>query len=144
MNRNPKKTAGIIGIAVLLTGLIVLLVLDIPMAQEVAREMSLTPTPEPPVPGSVMAVTPDPSLPTSAPVLRSGSRGEEVESLQIRLKDLGYYQGEIDGQFGGGTKEAVTAFQKANGLNADGIVGEETKTLLFSPYAKPNSGSGNQ
>ena len=137
MKKNPKTTAGLIALALLLAGLIFMLVKLIPVAQEVRREMSLTPTPLPPVPASVMAVTPDPAQPTAPPVLRTGSKGQEVKDLQSRLAGLGYYTGEIDGEFGPGTKEAVTAFQKANGLEADGIVGEETSKLLFSVNAKP-------
>ena len=124
---------------VLLAGCIVLATYMLPTIKEVQREMSLTPTPLPPVPASVMAVTPDPAEPTAPPVLRTGSKGQDVKDLQSRLAGLGYYTGEIDGEFGPGTKEAVTAFQKANGLEADGIVGEETSKLLFSVNAKPFS-----
>ena len=137
MKKNPKTIIGLISMAVLLGAMVFLLTMIIPARQEWQEEISVTPTPLPPVPASVMAVTPDPSVPTSAPVLRAGSRGEEVKELQSRLYTLGYYKGEIDGQFGAGTKEAVIAFQKANGLGADGIVGEETKNILFSPNAKP-------
>ena len=137
MKKNPKAIAGLVAAAVLLAALLFMVVKLIPVAQEVRREMSLTPTPLPPVPASVMAVTPDPSLPTAAPVMRTGSKGQEVKDLQTRLSALGYYNGKIDGEFGPGTKEAVTAFQKANGLEADGIVGEETRELLFSVNAKP-------
>ena len=99
--------------------------------------MSLTPTPEPAWPASVMQVTRDPMLPTPEPVLRSGSAGDAVKNLQSRLAVLGYYTAEIDGQFGAGTKEAVMLFQRANGLDPDGIVGQETREVLFSPNAKP-------
>ena len=139
MKKNPKTIAGLAGMAVLLAALLFMVVKLIPVAQEVQREMSLTPTPLPPVPASVMAVTPDPSLPTAAPVMRTGSKGQEVKDLQTRLSALGFYNGDIDGVFGPGTKEAVTAFQKTNGLEADGIVGEETRELLFSVNAKPFS-----
>lgn len=139
MKKNPKAIAGLVAAAVLLAALLFMVVKLIPVAQEVRREMSLTPTPLPPVPASVMAVTPDPSLPTAAPVMRTGSKGQEVKDLQTRLSALGYYNGKIDGEFGPETKEAVTAFQKANGLEADGIVGEETRELLFSVNAKPFS-----
>ena len=54
-------------------------------------------------------------------------------------KVLGYYADEIDGQFGAGTKAAVIDFQKANGLEADGMVGSETKAILYSPQAKPKT-----
>ena len=100
--------------------------------------MSLTPTPLPPVPDSVMAVTPDPAAPTQAPVLRNGSKGQEVKDVQSRLASLGYYdRNQIDGEYGSGTREAVRAFQKMNGLDADGIVGTETREVLFSSDAKP-------
>ena len=139
MKKNPKVIAGIIGIAVLLAGCIVLATYMIPTIGEVRREMSLTPTPLPDIPGSVMAVTLDPSAPTPEPVLRTGSRGDDVKTLQGRLHDLGYYTDEIDGQFGAGTKAAVIDFQKANGLEADGMVGSETKAILYSPQAKPKT-----
>ena len=139
MKKNPKTIAGLAVMAVLLAALLFMVIRLIPVAQEVRREMSLTPTPLPPVPANVMAVTPDPSLPTAAPVMRAGSKGQEVKDLQTRLSALGCYNGDIDGEFGPGTKEAVTAFQKANGLEADGIVGEETRALLFSVNAKPFS-----
>lgn len=57
-----------------------------------------------------------------------GSVGSNVLIIQERLKNLGYYTGEVDGVFGAGTQNAVIEFQKANGLIPDGIVG--TKTLM--------------
>ena len=84
-----------------------------------------------------MAVTPDPSLPTAEPVLRNGMTGEAVKNLQSRLYTLGYYTAEIDGQYGAVTKDAVLTFQRINGLDADGIVGAETRNVLFSSEAKP-------
>jgi len=139
MTKNPKVIAGIIGIVVLLAGCIVLATYMIPTIKEVRREMSLTPTPIPDSPDSVMAVTRDPAAATPEPVLRTGSRGDEVVSLQTRLLQLGYYADEIDGQFGAKTKTAVIDFQQANGLEADGMVGAETKALLYSSQAKPKS-----
>ncbi len=59
-----------------------------------------------------------------------------MEELQKRLQALGYYTGEIDGQFGPGTREAVVAFQKNNGLDADGLAGTETLKVLYSQEAK--------
>lgn len=60
------------------------------------------------------------------PVLRKGSRGEEVRELQQRLNASGYSCGMIDGIFGQKTLEAVTAFQADRGLAVDGIVGAKT------------------
>ena len=73
---------------------------------------------------------------TPEPALHTGSKGEKVWKLQERLKELGYYQGEIDGQFGPGTRDAVIAFQKNNGLDADGLAGEETQKVLYGEDAK--------
>ena len=151
MLKNPKTIAGLIALAVLLILGGILLSQMIPAARETLREMSLTPTPIPPEPASVWKVTPDPSLPTAEPVLRSGSRGEDVTNVQSRLKNLGYYTGEVDGQYGAGTKEAVTVFQRQNGLDADGVVGAETRQALFSTAAKayvpehtPEAGENNK
>ena len=70
-------------------------------------------------------------------LLRSGMSGETVLNLQSRLYTLGYYRGEMDGQFGPGTRDAVLSFQRLNGLDADGIVGAETREVLYSAQAKP-------
>jgi hypothetical protein len=65
------------------------------------------------------------------PLYRSGSKGEEVRRIQVRLKEEDYYRGPVDGDFGGGTEAAVKAFQKAEELTPDGIVGEKTWKALF-------------
>lgn len=69
-------------------------------------------------------------LVVDAAVLRQGSTGGEVKEVQRRLKNWGYYTGAVDGIFGSGTKKAVIAFQKKNGLTADGIVGKATYAAL--------------
>lgn len=69
--------------------------------------------------------------------LKEGSSGQEVRNLQSKLKSLGYYKGNVDGDFGSGTTTAVKAFQKANGLTADGKAGTETLAKLYSGKAKP-------
>lgn len=60
------------------------------------------------------------------PTIRVGSRGHFVRYLQFKLKVLGYSVGAVDGVFGRNTASAVRAFQQANGLDADGIVGRKT------------------
>ncbi|MBK8202408.1 MAG: peptidoglycan-binding protein [Bdellovibrionales bacterium] len=57
--------------------------------------------------------------------LKKGSSGSEVEGLQTRLRELGYYGGNIDGQFGPITERGVLLFQKAQRLKKDGIVGQK-------------------
>lgn len=63
-----------------------------------------------------------------------GGYDKEVAQLQMMLKELGYYTGKIDGQFGSLTLEAVKRFQKDNNLLVDGIVGNQTWTRLVSVY----------
>ena len=135
MKRNPKTIAGLAALVVLAAAAVILLTHLIPTVGEVRREMSLTPTPLPSVPGTVRdrdivgEVTPEPAL-------HNGSQGEKVVRLQERLQELGYYQGEVDGQFGPGTRDAVIAFQQRNGLDADGMAGEATQKVLYSDEAK--------
>ena len=138
MTKNPKVITGIIGLAVLLVLTVILATQMFPTIREVQREMSLTPTPLPPVPDSVRARI-VPGDPTPEPPLHNGSQGEKVWKLQEKLKALGYYDAEVDGQFGPGTREAVVAFQEKNGLDADGLAGEETQRVLYSDEAVPNS-----
>jgi len=63
---------------------------------------------------------------TPRPLLSLGTQGEAVRELQQQLTDLGYFQGEIDGSFDQTTQEAAIAFQRAQGLVADGQVGQNT------------------
>lgn len=59
-----------------------------------------------------------------------GSSGSTVSEIQRRLKDWGYYNGDVDGIFGSQTHDAVIYFQQKNGLAVDGIVGPETLAAL--------------
>jgi peptidoglycan hydrolase-like protein with peptidoglycan-binding domain len=59
-------------------------------------------------------------------MLRSGSTGETVETLQKKLLALGINPGPVDGVFGSKTDAAVRRFQEREGLQADGIVGPQT------------------
>ncbi|NES41776.1 MULTISPECIES: peptidoglycan-binding domain-containing protein [Moorena] len=64
------------------------------------------------------------------PTVRLGSQGEVVTRLQTILQQLGYYQQPVDGVYGSNTFAAVSTFQQALGLNADGIVGPITWITL--------------
>ena len=68
-------------------------------------------------------------------ILTVGAKGDEVTKLQQRLKDLGYLDGKVDGQYGGGTKRAVIAFQRRNGLTTDGVAGADTQDRLYAEDA---------
>ena len=81
---------------------------------------------------------------SNAPItglLRRGSRGSQVVTLQNRLNQLGYNCGRADGIFGTATYNAVVRFQRAKGLAVDGIVGKNTINKLYektpTPPAKP-------
>ena len=81
--------------------------------------------------------TPSPSAPPAPPppdaadaVLRLESSGPAVQELQQRLSDLGYWLGKIDGHYGQLTRQAVMAFQKAKGLDRDGVAGPDTRKEL--------------
>ncbi|MDE5721484.1 MAG: spore cortex-lytic enzyme [Clostridia bacterium] len=63
-------------------------------------------------------------------VLKQGATGGEVKEVQRRLKQWGYYNGAVDGVYGPQTVAAVKAFQKKNGLTADGIAGKATYAAL--------------
>ncbi|NES04697.1 MAG: peptidoglycan-binding protein [Okeania sp. SIO2F4] len=66
----------------------------------------------------------------AAEILRRGSRGDEVGTLQYQLKELGF-QVKQDGIFASETYQAVIDFQKSEGLKADGIVGKQTRNALW-------------
>ncbi len=92
------------------------------------------------------------TVPPSA-VLRQGSTGQDVITLQYLLNVIGEYYPGIpviaqDGIFGSGTRQAVIAFQNEMRLSPDGIVGTRTWNALYDTYlgigeniSPPGSGS---
>ena len=66
----------------------------------------------------------------NTPTLRRGNQGDEVADLQTILNARYGADLEVDGNFGKATEAAVKAFQKANGLTADGVVGAKTWKAL--------------
>lgn len=84
-------------------------------------------------------------------MLSFGSLGPDVTRLQLALKAAGCDPGGADGVFGPGTRAAVTAFQRANRLPADGVVGPQTDGVLaryhrdaFDPATGPSTRPGTQ
>lgn len=63
-----------------------------------------------------------------APKMVLGDQGEEVKSLQQRLKNWGYYSGDVNGNYGMETLMAVKKFQNSWGLESSGIT--DAKTML--------------
>jgi putative chitinase len=68
--------------------------------------------------------------------LKEGCRGPDVTDLQTRLQARGFPPGTVDGDFGPGTEAAIIAFQKSEGLVADGVVGPRTAQALGVPAAQ--------
>ena len=90
-------------------------------------------------PGTTAPGTPAPTTaPPSSPapeaaadeMLRIGDSGPAVLEIQQRLSGLGFWLGEIDGHYGQLTRQAVMAFQKAEGLTRDGVAGPRTRQHL--------------
>jgi len=71
-------------------------------------------------------------------VMQKGDEGIDVAVLQQKLKQLNYYNGSIDGLYGGGTAEAVKIFQNDNGLKVDGVFGESSFKIIPDLKAELN------
>lgn len=77
-------------------------------------------------------------------VLKLGSRSEQVKQLQQDLKKLNYLVNNPSGYFGPITKDAVIQFQKAKGLQSDGIVGEITASTIKTSLKQANNSVGGE
>lgn len=69
-------------------------------------------------------------------IIREGDSGDYVYSVQMRLRDLGYFSYKITGEFGGYTTNALKSFQSENSLTSDGIAGQKTLDVLYGNDAK--------
>lgn len=74
--------------------------------------------------------------------LKAGMNGSAVRTLQKNLRTLGYYDGSVDGDYGSGTEAAVSAFQRANGLKADGVAGKATLNAIQNVLSGGTTASG--
>ncbi len=73
--------------------------------------------------------------------LKMGSSGDDVKKVQSKLKSWGYYNGAVDGVYGSKTRDAVIYFQRKNGLDADGVVGEKTANAMGLSLKSTSSSS---
>ena len=99
-----------------------------------AKAAPVTPTPAPTKAAAAPTAAPTIAAPTDGP-LKKGATGDAVKAIQKRLIELGYLSGTADGDFGLKTQDALMAFQKANGLQADGVAGTKTLAALNRPGA---------
>lgn len=90
-----------------------------------------------PTPTATPTPSPVPTYQVPSQTVKRGSKGASATLVQQRLKELGYYTGSVDGNFGSGSVSALKAFQQKNGLTVDGVAGDSTYTVLFSYLAAP-------
>jgi len=69
--------------------------------------------------------------------IKLGDSGTDVESMQSRLNELGYYNDKINGYFGVATEDALRSFQKKNQISEDSVFNVDDRDLLYSPEARP-------
>ncbi|ADU32267.1 peptidoglycan-binding protein [Evansella cellulosilytica] len=81
------------------------------------------------------------SIGSMTSILREGSQGEQVRTLQTALKELGYFQGDVTTIFGPITRNAVRSFQQANSLKVDGVAGPQTFQALERALTEKNNPS---
>ena len=117
---------------------------DLPNDQELAKSVKpgalnkdtmmsyVTPTPSP-----APVYDPNGMPPQPFRTMETGDSGVDVYWLQCKLRDLGYYTGTVTGSYYSGTAAAVKAFQKANGLSADGIAGKKTLNAIYDDILNP-------
>ena len=74
--------------------------------------------------------------------LELGEGGDAVLALQNRLVELGYWLGSADGNYGQLTRQAVMAFQKAEGLGRDGVAGPITRERLAGAQRQGSHAGG--
>jgi hypothetical protein len=128
-SRQAAAAAGVLALVVLLIGLAAGGVFS--SGNPSTAPPSTAPEPATTAGGSTQ---PAPSTAVKGPTttLKPGDTGTQVTALQRALATLGHSPGKPDGTYGPATEQAVAAFQKANNLTADGIVGTQTLAALTS------------
>ncbi len=91
--------------------------------------------PKPPPP-KIVAQNPNPPT-VKYTLLKLGSKGQVVKTLQTRLKVHAFFSGVLTGTYDAKTKQSVINFQKKHKLLADGIAGEKTQAKLYSLKVYP-------
>ncbi len=87
------------------------------------------------VPSASATASPAPTVPVDpnegkVRTLFKNRYGSDVEALQDALTELGFFTSRVDGQFGVRTERALKKYQKARGLEVDGVLGAETRRAL--------------
>ena len=69
--------------------------------------------------------------------LTQGMEGEDVRLMQVRLRELEYYDGDVTGSFGANTRAAVEAFQGDFGLEVTGVADPQTLAKMYATVYRP-------
>jgi lipoprotein-anchoring transpeptidase ErfK/SrfK len=101
-----------------------------------------TPAPAPTTPAPAPPVVPTRAAPSPTAIPTPAPPTYDVKAVQTQLTTLKYYIGAIDGDRGPAFESAVMAFQKVNGLGADGSVGKFTLAALKHPKTPTLKGTG--
>lgn len=80
---------------------------------------------------AIVTPTPAPTLAPPSGTVRRGDKGDDATLVQQRLQELGYYTGKITGTFNEASESALKAFQTKSSIEADGVCGPVTRTVLF-------------
>ena len=87
-----------------------------------------------PLPAGQAATSPSSAVSAASDAVVAGALNHE-QKIQTALKNAGFYNGPVDGKIGPGSKKAIEAFQKSNGLKVDGKVGPKTWAALETHLA---------
>ena len=93
-------------------------------------------------PDDTASPTPEPT-PSATALLSPGDSGDKVRELQHRLLQLGWFEGQISGEFDDKTRLAVEGFQGKRGLPVLGFVDQATMDSLTSMTRKPTEDEKN-
>jgi peptidoglycan hydrolase-like protein with peptidoglycan-binding domain len=143
--RHPVRRTGLVVVALLAAGC--------QSSPDAGRSVALAPRSAPTT--SAPTTSAPSELPSAAPLVATPSAlpsptaspkpalpTYDVRAVQTQLTALHYYAGAIDGEPGARLRSAVMAFQKVNGLGADGSIGKITLAALTSPRKPVLKGSG--
>jgi hypothetical protein len=112
-----------------------------PSESAVTPTGSADPTSPPSNGGTTATAAPAPtgSEEESSPVLRFGDSGPEVTELQLRMRQVGLYNGDIDGKYDRTVENAVRGYQLTRVLLDDesGVYGPTTRAALESETSEP-------
>ena len=111
-----------------------------PTEQPTTPTAKPTPTKKPSTPTAKPTKTAEPSEPRPQPVvviLRPGDSGPKVRDMQARLKQIGWFSGDVSNSYGSRTTEAIRGFQRKRGFLVTGVTDERTYNRILSMTRTP-------